>query len=137
MSPTNDFDFRWGFCGAQRQEDRLKHKRSRAGGRYLEAIGAGVDRRWPEFNFPRSQTRAFDLRPPHGSCGIHRGLVLGAQPRLRSASANIHDSEMPVRHERERQRTAQYLPPTFTFGSIDLDHRCFPSLHNQPNFRMF
>jgi hypothetical protein len=47
------------------------------------------------------------------------------------------DSEIPVRHKRERQRAAQYLPPTFTFCAIDLDHRCFRSLHNQSNFRMF
>jgi hypothetical protein len=47
------------------------------------------------------------------------------------------DSEMPVRHERERQRAAQYLPPALTFCTIDLDHRCFHSPHNQSNFRMF
>jgi len=44
---------------------------------------------------------------------------------------------MPVRHERERQRTAQYLPAAFTFSSIDLNHRCFLSLHKESNFRMF
>ena len=54
--------------------------------------------------------------------------MLGPQSWFRSARANVHDPEIPVRHKRERQRAAQYLPPAFTFGSIDLDHRRISTL---------
>ena len=69
-----------------------------------------------------AQLGAFQVCPTHSGSRSHTGEVLGPQARLSAPGADVFNAHRPPGEDRQRQRSAQNLPPSFAIRAVNHHH---------------
>ncbi len=122
MSATGDGEPRRPARQGQWQQHGLQHQGGGAGRADVHVVLPGRERRRHKHQALRAHPVPFHLGPADPCGCLHRCTMLEAQPRLGAIGPDVPQVERLAGHQRQRQCTAQHLPPALTHGAVDFNH---------------